>query len=150
MHMLYICPRCGKVFGAEQGKEKCRFCQYGGPFQSIMPYEEFRKSFDDFSHWRLTKEFQQKYVDHSSSVFDAELFAKREENDRAAEKQELEMNQHIKWLQNASIEEMAAKMEPNCSPHCPTCGSSFVHRIDKWESMFRKLQFECSKCGYQW
>ena len=35
-------------------------------------------------------------------------------------------------------------------PRCPTCGSPHVHRIDKWESMYRKLQFECSKCGYQW
>lgn len=143
----YLCPRCGKLTGTNPDSLwACPICGY----PDLIDVERGDMSNLVFNEdvTALLKEaelMREKYLDKTNPIFSQEWCKKREADDKRMLAEEKEEEQ-----KRLEYERKKAEEEAKYVPRCPTCGSPRVHRIDKWESMFRKLQFECSKCGYQW
>lgn len=100
-----------------------------------------------------------KYIKDDSNK--EELFNTRiKEDDEKKEKSRIEREKHEKEIDEYLERKRAEETEKNI-PHCPTCGSTDVRKIDALErgvsvltlGLFSKKinkSFKCKNCGYTW
>ena len=62
----------------------------------------------------------------------------------------LKCNVRLQKFYKPKTQPVPVQQVPQYIPRCPTCGSPRVSRIDRWESTYRRLQFFCNNCGYEW
>ena len=143
-----LCPRCGKLTCEDLGfpRPHCPFCEYSDLIdigeQNIKRYAENN---DSIGFLKVSNSICERHLDKTNPVFDQELFDKRVKDDERLLQNAIERDR-----QRQEYERKKAEEEASYIPRCPTCGSPHVCRTDEWESIYRKLQFECLKCGYKW
>lgn len=147
--MLCYCRKCGRIVQEENNKseQKCDYCN-----NLILPIpDEFLGGKSKlFIKKELKDQFISDYI-KSSPEFNQYLFEHREE-DMFNKK----MSDRAKLAHGASILEEKSRV-----PHCPTCGSTNIRKMDGGErgasiaafGVFSKKinkTFKCGNCGYTW
>lgn len=137
---ILLCPKCGEQYGGFKNITdpiyiKCKYCGCN-VVQTDITWDEF---YDKYGY-RNEIEFTNKY---GNNQFSQEAFEHR-----------LNMIDSEKHNQSQSTQQPSV-------PHCPTCGSSNIHKISITSkainaSLFgllgnkRTKQFHCNNCGYEW